>query len=168
MIEQHDEPDLLRDQFRQLIRYRVLIVAGVVIGLLGGAVLALSGADKYVATSEITVRAATVNPFATGATPDKILNMGSERQTAASGVVAERAAKALGQPEAATELLANLQVTNPRRPRHWTSRTPAAARGKRRPGPTPSPRPTWTTGSSRPCRASRSWSTATRPSWTRW
>ncbi|MCM2419054.1 polysaccharide biosynthesis tyrosine autokinase [Streptomyces sp. RKAG293] len=113
MIEQHDEPDLLRDQFRQLIRYRVLIVAGVVIGLLGGAVLALSGADKYVATSEITVRAATVNPFATGATPDKILNMGSERQTAASGVVAERAAKALGQPEAATELLANLQVTNP-------------------------------------------------------
>ncbi|MCZ4100711.1 polysaccharide biosynthesis tyrosine autokinase [Streptomyces sp. H39-C1] len=113
MIEQHDEPDLLRDQFRQLIRYRALIVAGVLIGLLGGAALALSGADKYVATSEITVRAASVNPFATGATPDKILNMGSERQTAASGVVAERAAKALGQPEAATELLANLQVTNP-------------------------------------------------------
>lgn len=114
MIEQqHDEPDLLRDQFRQLIRYRVLIVTGVLIGLLGGAALALSGADKYVATSEITVRAASVNPFATGATPDKVLNMGSERQTAASGVVAERAAKALGQPEAATDLLDNLQVTNP-------------------------------------------------------
>lgn len=113
MIEQHDEPDLLRDQFRQLIRYRALIVAGVVIGLLGGAGLALSSADTYVATSEITVRAASVNPFATGATPDKVLNMGSERQTAASGVVAERAAKALGRPDAATELLANLQVTNP-------------------------------------------------------
>ncbi len=32
-----DEPDLLRDQFRQLLRYPRLIAGGVLIGLLGGA-----------------------------------------------------------------------------------------------------------------------------------
>ena len=44
-LEDQDEPALLRDQFRQLLRYRALLAAGVVVGLLGGGCLALSGDD---------------------------------------------------------------------------------------------------------------------------
>ncbi|MGK5629099.1 lipopolysaccharide biosynthesis protein [Streptomyces sp. URMC 123] len=110
----HEEPDLLRDQFRQLLRYRVLIALGVAAGLLGGAWLGLTGADRYVATSEVTVRSATVDPFAPGGTsPDKQVSIGSERQTAVSNAVAARAAEALGAPEDAERLQRGLQVTNP-------------------------------------------------------
>lgn len=109
-----DEPDLLRDQFRQIIRYRALIVAGVLIGLLGGGYLALSGADKYVATSEVTVRSATTDPFAAGASADKAINIGSERQTALSNLVATSAVKILGgEPAQVPEYQQGLQVTNP-------------------------------------------------------
>lgn len=108
---QPDEGDLLRDQFRQLLRYRVLLVAGVLVGLLGGAFLAVSGADSYTATSEVMVRAATEDPFASGATADKNINIGTERQTALSSTVADAAAKAAGAPVAPMSHC--LQVTNP-------------------------------------------------------
>ncbi|MBM9507892.1 CpsD/CapB family tyrosine-protein kinase, partial [Actinacidiphila acididurans] len=106
-----DEPDLLRDQFRQLLRYRALIAAGLLIGLLGGALLALAGAHSYSATSEIMVRAATTDPFATGATADKGINIGTERQNALSSTVAATAAAKLREP--ATRLTHCLNVTNP-------------------------------------------------------
>ncbi|MFI0899267.1 lipopolysaccharide biosynthesis protein [Streptomyces sp. NPDC020983] len=108
---QPDEGDLLRDQFRQLLRYRTLLVAGVLAGLLGGAFLAYSGADSYTATSEVMVRAATEDPFASGATADKNINIGTERQTALSSTVADAAARTAGAPVAA--MAHCLQVTNP-------------------------------------------------------
>ncbi|WP_225845141.1 lipopolysaccharide biosynthesis protein [Streptomyces sp. HPF1205] len=106
-----DEPDLLREQFRQLLRYRALIAAGLLIGLIGGALLALSGADSYSATSDVMVRAATADPFATGATADKGINIGTERQNAMSSAVADAAAARVKQP--AVRLTHCLRVTNP-------------------------------------------------------
>lgn len=58
-----DEPDLLRDQFRQLLRYRRLIGAGIGVGLLGGVYLGVSTADTYVATADVVLRAPTDDPF---------------------------------------------------------------------------------------------------------
>lgn len=109
--EATDEPDLLRDQFRQLVRYRGLLAAGLLVGLLGGAWVGLTGADTYSATSEVLVRAATVDPFATGATADKGINIGSERQTAVSSTVAKAAAAIAGRP--VESLQKCVQVTNP-------------------------------------------------------
>ncbi|MDD1062342.1 lipopolysaccharide biosynthesis protein [Streptomyces cocklensis] len=106
-----DEPDLLRDQFRQLIRYRALLVTGLLIGLLGGAYLAFSGADSYTATSEVRVRAAIEDPFVAGATADKNIDIGTERQSALSSTVAAAAAKTAGSP--VTTMSKCLQVTNP-------------------------------------------------------
>ncbi|MFG1806375.1 lipopolysaccharide biosynthesis protein [Streptomyces sp. NPDC049040] len=106
-----DEPDLLRDQFRQLIRYRALIVAGLLVGLLGGAYLAFSGADTYTATSEVRVKAAIEDPFVAGATADKNIDIGTERQSALSSTVADAAAKATGAEVAVMSRC--LQVTNP-------------------------------------------------------
>ncbi|MGP4001667.1 lipopolysaccharide biosynthesis protein [Streptomyces sp. 8N706] len=109
----HEEPDLLRDQFKQLLRYRLLLALGVAVGLLGGALIGLTGGESYVATSEVTVRSASVDPFAPGGTaPDKQVSIGSERQTAVSNAVADRAAKALD-TEDTEKLQAGLQVTNP-------------------------------------------------------
>lgn len=106
-----DEPDLLRDQFRQLIRYRALIVAGLLVGLLGGAYLAVTGADTYAATSEVRVSAVTADPFGTGLNADKNINIGSERQTAISSTVADAAAKIA---KASSDTMSHcLQVTNP-------------------------------------------------------
>ncbi|MFI8438550.1 lipopolysaccharide biosynthesis protein [Streptomyces sp. NPDC079020] len=115
-LDEQDEPALLRDQFRQLLRYRRLLGAGVVIGLIGGAYLALGGEDTYTATGEVQVRSATADPFATGASADKGINIGSERQTAVSDTVGALAANALaqwGDRVPAGELLSGLQVTNP-------------------------------------------------------
>ncbi|MYW11172.1 hypothetical protein GT034_22880 [Streptomyces sp. SID2563] len=81
-LDEQDEPALLRDQFRQLLRYRTLLVTGVLLGLLGSGWLALSGEDTYAATGEVSVRSATSDPFAAGASADKGINIGSERQTA--------------------------------------------------------------------------------------
>ncbi len=106
-----DEPDLLRDQFRQLLRYRLLIVCGILLGLAGGAWLGLSGNEAYIATSEVTVRVPTADPFA--ASPVDRVAMGSERRTAVSDIIAGRAADALGEPGAAGELKRGLTVTNP-------------------------------------------------------
>ncbi|MFF2373752.1 lipopolysaccharide biosynthesis protein [Streptomyces xiamenensis] len=107
----YDEPDLLRDQFRQLLRYRLLIVCGIVLGLAGGGWLGLTANETYVATAEVTVRTPTADPFA-GGTVDRVA-MGSERRTAVSDIVAQRAAEALGDPDSAQQLKRGLQVTNP-------------------------------------------------------
>ncbi|MEU8674806.1 lipopolysaccharide biosynthesis protein [Streptomyces sp. NPDC048560] len=115
-LEEQDEPALLRDQFRQLLRYRALLAVGVVVGLVGGGYLALSGSETYTATGVVLVRSATADPFATGASADKGINIGSERQTAVSDTVGELAAGALAKdadPVDSGDLLAGLQVTNP-------------------------------------------------------
>lgn len=115
-VDDHDEPALLRDQFRQLLRYRALLAVGVVVGLFGGGFLALSGDDTYTASGEVQVRSATADPFATGASADKGINIGSERQTAVSDTVGELAAGTLlkkGDDVTARKLLTGLQVTNP-------------------------------------------------------
>ncbi|MFJ3925811.1 lipopolysaccharide biosynthesis protein [Streptomyces sp. NPDC090022] len=123
MIETHrattaapaeDEPDLLRDQFRQLLRYRGLIGAGVGIGLLGGAYLGISTLDTYVASADVVLRAPTIDPFDPNIAADKAVNIGSERQTALSSSVAEEAGKQLGLPASGIPALrSGLQVTNP-------------------------------------------------------
>ncbi|MCY0927667.1 lipopolysaccharide biosynthesis protein [Streptomyces sp. H27-H1] len=127
-----DEPDLLRDQFRQLLRYRRLIGAGVGIGLLGGVYLGVSTADTYVATADIVLRAPTDDPFNPSLAPDKAINIGSERQVALSSSIANEAAKKLG--VSATDfsaLRAGLQVTNPPQTMvlrfTYTAATPAEA-----------------------------------------
>ncbi|PGH50647.1 lipopolysaccharide biosynthesis protein [Streptomyces sp. Ru87] len=109
----HEEPDLLRDQFRQLLRYRGLIAAGVAAGLLGGAWVGLAGGEEYVATSEVTVRSASVDPFAPGGSPEKEVSMGSEVQTALSSAVVTRAAEQLDLPGDTERMQQGLQVTNP-------------------------------------------------------
>ncbi|NEB84930.1 lipopolysaccharide biosynthesis protein, partial [Streptomyces anulatus] len=114
--DDQDEPALLRDQFRQLLRYRSLLACGVVVGLLGGGYLALGGEDAYTATGEVLVRSAISDPFAAGSTADKGINIGSERQTAVSDTVGTLAAGTLlnaGDDVTARELLTGLQVTNP-------------------------------------------------------
>ncbi|MGW0364211.1 lipopolysaccharide biosynthesis protein [Streptomyces sp. NPDC002990] len=109
-----DEPDLLRDQFRQLLRYRRLIGAGIGIGLLGGVYLGISTADTYVATADIVLRAPTDDPFNPSLAPDKAINIGSERQVALSSSIANEAAKKLGVSAADfAALRSGLQVTNP-------------------------------------------------------
>ncbi|MDB1087813.1 lipopolysaccharide biosynthesis protein [Streptomyces sp. ACA25] len=108
----HDEPDLLREQFRQLLRYRLLLAAGVLLGLLGGGYLGLSAGSTYIASSEVKVREPTSDPF-TGRVLDRVA-MGSERRTAVSDLVAGRAADAVGIPAArAGGLKRDLQVSNP-------------------------------------------------------
>lgn len=134
-LEDQDEPALLRDQFRQLLRYRALLVSGVVVGLLGGGWLALSGEASYTATGEVFVRSATSDPFATGASADKGINIGSERQTAVSDAVGTIAARSLAERNDQVEvgkLLSGLQVTNPPNTLvlrfSYTGRTPALAK----------------------------------------
>jgi polysaccharide biosynthesis transport protein len=107
----YDEPDLLRDQFRQLLRYRLLIVCGILLGLAGGGYLGLTADDTYIATGEVTVRQPTADPFEEE--PFDQVAMGSERRTAASDTVAQRAAELLGAPGEAHALKGGLSVTNP-------------------------------------------------------
>ncbi|MGY5033468.1 lipopolysaccharide biosynthesis protein [Streptomyces sp. 900116325] len=113
-VRGEDEPEQLREQFRQLLRYRWLIGGGVGIGLLAGAWLGVTGADSYAATTDIVLRAPTSDPFAPTLSGDKALNMGSERQTALSRSVAQGAAKQLGMSaDEVDQLQSGLQVTNP-------------------------------------------------------
>ncbi|WP_405935519.1 lipopolysaccharide biosynthesis protein [Streptomyces sp. NBC_00726] len=135
--DEQDEPALLRDQFRQLLRYRTLLVTGVLLGLLGSGWLALSGGDTYAATGEVSVRSATSDPFAAGASADKGINIGSERQTAVSDAVGTIAAGTLAKQGDTVEvgaLLAGLQVTNPPNTLvlrfAYTGRTPERARAR--------------------------------------
>ncbi|MET9884396.1 lipopolysaccharide biosynthesis protein [Streptomyces sp. NPDC006430] len=113
-VPTEDEPDLLRDQFKQLLRYRRLLGAGVGIGLLGGVYLGISTADTYVATADIVLRAPTDDPFNPSLAPDKAINIGSERQVALSSSIANEAAKKLGVgAKEFAGLRSGLQVTNP-------------------------------------------------------
>ncbi|WP_236244980.1 lipopolysaccharide biosynthesis protein [Streptomyces sp. CC210A] len=111
MVE--DEPDLLRDQFRQLLRYPRLIAGGVLIGLLGGAWLGYSTSDTYVATSDVVLRVPVEDPFNPSIAVEKTLDMNTERQAATSRRTAERAAEELGYAGDPSNLLTDLQVTNP-------------------------------------------------------
>ncbi|MFJ3582376.1 lipopolysaccharide biosynthesis protein [Streptomyces sp. NPDC090127] len=126
-----DEPELLRDQFRQLLRYRAIIGAGIGLGLLGGVWFGMSNADTYVATSQVVLRAPVNDPFNPSVSQDKTLNMGSERQTALSSSVAEQAAKKLGWTGTIGKLQKDLQVTNPPQSQvlqfTYTADTPQAA-----------------------------------------
>jgi capsular polysaccharide biosynthesis protein len=111
--DRYDEPDRLRDQLRQLLRYRTTIVLGVALGLLGGLLLVLFRAGTYTSTSEVLVRS-TTDPFSTfGVSADNQVSMGTERQIALSATVAARAARGLDAPAGAAELLEDLRVTNP-------------------------------------------------------
>ncbi|MFE3583027.1 lipopolysaccharide biosynthesis protein [Streptomyces vinaceus] len=113
-VPAEDEPDLLRDQFKQLLRYRRLLGAGVGIGLLGGVYLGISTSDTYVATADIVLRAPTDDPFNPSLAPDKAINIGSERQVALSSSTANEAAKKLGvTSKDFAGLRSGLQVTNP-------------------------------------------------------
>ncbi|WP_338673496.1 lipopolysaccharide biosynthesis protein [Streptomyces sp. SCSIO 30461] len=113
-IRAEDEPEQLREQFRQLLRYRWLIASGIGVGLLAGAWLGITGADSYAATTDVVLRAPSSDPFNPTLSLDKAINMGSERQTALSRKVAERAAKALEMGEDEVEQLqSGLQVTTP-------------------------------------------------------
>ncbi|MER7464798.1 lipopolysaccharide biosynthesis protein [Streptomyces sp. NPDC097981] len=113
-VPAEDEPDLLRDQFKQLLRYRRLLGAGVGIGLLGGVYLGISTSDTYVATTDIVLRAPTDDPFNPSLAPDKAINIGSERQVALSSSIANEAAKKLGvTSKDFSGLRSGLQVTNP-------------------------------------------------------
>ncbi|MFI5772767.1 lipopolysaccharide biosynthesis protein [Streptomyces sp. NPDC051658] len=136
-LEDQDEPALLRDQFRQLLRYRALLASGVVVGLLGGGWLALSGEESYTSTGEVVVRSATSDPFAAGASADKGINIGSERQTAVSDTVGTLAVATLARQGDRVELrplLSGLQVTNPPNTLvlrfSYTGRTPALAKDR--------------------------------------
>ncbi|MEU0597710.1 hypothetical protein ABZ484_05570 [Streptomyces sp. NPDC006393] len=113
--DRYGEPDGLRDQLRQLLRYRTTIAAGIVLGLLGGLLLTVMRAGTYTSTSEVLVRS-TTDPFSTfGVSVDSQVSMGTERQIAASATVAARAATTLGEPSRAATLLKDLRVTNPPR-----------------------------------------------------
>ncbi|MFF8387656.1 lipopolysaccharide biosynthesis protein [Streptomyces kanasensis] len=108
-----DEPDLLRDQFRQLLRYPRLMAGGVLLGLLGGAWLGYSTSDTYVATSDVVLRVPTEDPFNPTIAVEKTLDMNTERQAATSRRTAGRAADELGYEGDPAGFVSGLQVTNP-------------------------------------------------------
>ncbi|MFE2160761.1 lipopolysaccharide biosynthesis protein [Streptomyces lydicus] len=109
-----EEPDQIRDQLRQLFRYRAFIVLGLVLGMLGGAAVSLLGGSTYTATGEVVVHAISTAPFqAGGVSVDKQISMGTERQIAQSASVAAGAAKALGERTAPAVLQRDLRVSNP-------------------------------------------------------
>ncbi|WP_175647544.1 hypothetical protein [Streptomyces cyaneochromogenes] len=111
--DRYAEPDQLRDQVRQLLRYRAVIALGIVLGLLGGLSLVLFGAGTYTATAEVRIRS-TADPInAFGVTIDNQVTMGTERRIALSNTVVARAAKALGEPSRADALPADLRVASP-------------------------------------------------------
>ncbi|RST04123.1 lipopolysaccharide biosynthesis protein [Streptomyces sp. WAC07149] len=113
-VPAEDEPDLLRDQFKQLLRYRRLLGAGLAVGLLGGVYLGVSTADTYVSVADVVLRAPTDDPFNPSLAPDKAINIGSERQVALSRSIAEQAAKSLGLGAGDVPAFrGGLQVTNP-------------------------------------------------------
>ncbi|MEW2288789.1 hypothetical protein [Streptomyces sp. NPDC047841] len=135
LYDRYDEPDQLRDQLRRLLRHRAVIALGIVLGLLGGAALALSRAHTYTSTSEVLVRS-TADPFGTvSVAADNQVSMGTEQQIAASTAVAVRAARLLGQADGKANALEDaLRITNQAKSQvlrfEFTARTPGrAARG---------------------------------------
>ncbi|MGW8557833.1 polysaccharide biosynthesis tyrosine autokinase [Streptomyces tubercidicus] len=112
--EPAEEPDQIRDQLRQLFRYRALVVLGLVLGMLGGGAVALLGSSTYTATGEVVVHPISTAPFeAGGVSVDKQISMGTERQIAQSASVAVSAAKSLKLHEDPARLQRDLRVSNP-------------------------------------------------------
>ncbi|KOG49517.1 polysaccharide biosynthesis tyrosine autokinase [Streptomyces decoyicus] len=112
--EPAEEPDQIRDQLRQLFRYRALLVLGLVLGMLGGAAVSVLGGSTYTATGEVVVHAISTAPFeAGGVSADKQISMGTERQIAQSASVATAAAKSLGIRTDPAGLQRDLRVSNP-------------------------------------------------------
>ncbi|MGI5261981.1 polysaccharide biosynthesis tyrosine autokinase [Streptomyces angustmyceticus] len=112
--EPAEEPDQIRDQLRQLFRYRALLVLGLVLGMLGGGAVSLLGGSTYTATGEVVVHAISTAPFeAGGVSVDKQISMGTERQIAQSASVAAGAAKALKLDTDPAKLQRDLRVSNP-------------------------------------------------------
>nr|WP_240929394.1 lipopolysaccharide biosynthesis protein [Streptomyces coryli] len=105
---------MLRDQFRQLLRHRGMLVLGVLLGLLGGGWIGLGGGESYVATSEVTIRQVSLDPFAPAGGGGSGIkeNVGTERQTAVSNSVARLVEDDLG-ADAGRRVQSGLQVTNP-------------------------------------------------------
>ncbi|CAM5644638.1 hypothetical protein [Streptomyces canarius] len=135
LYDRYDEPDQLRDQLRRLLCHRVVIALGIVLGLLGGAALALSRAHTYTSTSDVLVRS-TADPFGTvSVAADNQVSMGTEQQIAASTAVAVRAARLMGQADGKAAALEDaLRITNQAKSQvlrfEFTARTPKrAARG---------------------------------------
>ncbi|MFD7993415.1 hypothetical protein [Streptomyces mexicanus] len=133
--DRYDEPDQLRDQIDRLLCHRGAIALGIVLGLLGGAALALTQAHTYTSTSEVLVRS-TADPFGTVSVgADNQISMGTEQQIAAGAAVAVRAARALGQADSkAAALGEDLRITSRAKSQvlrfTFTARTPQnAARG---------------------------------------
>lgn len=110
----YEEPDQLRDQLRQLFRYRLFILLGVALGLLGGGALSVIGSDSYTSTGEVIVQPISIDPFESGGiSADKQLSMGTEKQIASSATVAARAARKLGETTRPAKLQRDLRVSNP-------------------------------------------------------
>ncbi|KRV46675.1 lipopolysaccharide biosynthesis protein [Wenjunlia vitaminophila] len=110
----YEEPDQLRDQLRQLLRYRGLVVLGLLLGLLGAGAVSVTGSDDYTSTGEVVVQAISTAPFETGGvSADKQLSMGTEKRIAQSATVASRAARRLGGGERPAALRRGLRVSNP-------------------------------------------------------
>ncbi|MCX4766870.1 hypothetical protein OG562_39075 [Streptomyces sp. NBC_01275] len=133
--DRYDEPDQLRDQLRRILRHRVLIALGILLGALGGLAVSAQRAHTYSSTSEVLVRS-TTDPFGTvGVAADNQVSMTTEQQIATSAAVALRAARILGRPDTqAGSLGARLRVTNPMKSQvlrfEYSARQPqAAARG---------------------------------------
>ncbi|CAM5644269.1 hypothetical protein [Streptomyces canarius] len=140
LYDRYDEPDQLRDQLRRLLCHRVVIALGIVLGLLGGATLALSRAHTYTSTSDVLER------------PPPTPRHG---RVAGKGQHGHRAADRrqhrgrrprgtpMGQADGKAAALDALRITNQAKSQvlrfEFTARTPKA-RGA---APTPSPRPIW-------------------------
>lgn len=112
--EPAEEPDQIRDQLRQLFRYRAVLVLGLLLGMLGGAAVSVLGGSTYTATGEVVVHAISTAPFeAGGVSADKQISMGTERQIAQSASVAAGAAKSLRIGTDPAKLQRDLRVSNP-------------------------------------------------------
>ncbi|HEV7626029.1 MAG TPA: lipopolysaccharide biosynthesis protein, partial [Streptomyces sp.] len=110
----HDEQDQLRDQLRQLLRYHKLILLGLLLGLVGGGWLGFEGSDSYAASSEVSLRQPTVDPFAADGKPaDAGISIESERQTALGSGVAKLADARLDGRGQGVKPQSGLEVTNP-------------------------------------------------------
>lgn len=94
-----DEPDQLRDQLRQLFRHRLVIAAGLVAGLCGGALLAAAGGNTYEADGTVVVYDVTSSAFDSQVGVDSAINMQTEIQVASSPTVTDAAAQALKEPD---------------------------------------------------------------------
>ncbi|MFF3935490.1 hypothetical protein [Streptomyces phaeofaciens] len=114
--DRYDEPDQLRDQLRRILRHRVLIALGILLGVFGGLALAQQRAHTYTATSEVLVRSTFDQFGAVGVSADNQVSMTTEQQIAGSAAVALRAVRALGRPDGqANDYAARVRVTNPQK-----------------------------------------------------